>query len=315
MNESAEYIPIRTSTLRGDLQIPFDVYVKVAGKYIHYCRSGTSFEGARLDRLKSKKISRMFIKPDDQPAYQAYLNASIDAAYANNPAKPLAIRAEVIQGFQQAAAEECMENPHDEDAYRHVRSSVARFVEFIGHEPLAAGALLNIENSDRSISHHSVNVATLATAMAMRVNPKEGKLALLSLGCLLHDIEHFHAGPEMVKPRGSFTPAELEKYRAHPLEGLRRFQGATFVDQLVMNVITQHEEHMDGSGFPKKLKEDEMDPLVVIAATANAYDRLVSFEGLSPKDALKTLLINKMGLFPLSLLQTLQDILKVQKLI
>jgi hypothetical protein len=46
-----EFTSVRVSTLRGDLRIPFDVYVKVAGKFILYCRSGSSFEGVRLERL------------------------------------------------------------------------------------------------------------------------------------------------------------------------------------------------------------------------------------------------------------------------
>jgi HD-GYP domain-containing protein (c-di-GMP phosphodiesterase class II) len=87
-------------------------------------------------------------------------------------------------------------------------------------------------------------------------------------------------------------------------------QGAKFLDQLVLSIITQHEEHADGTGFPKGLHEKDMDPLVVIVAMANAYDRLICFAGRSPKDALKNLLIDKLGAFPLPVLQNLQAILK-----
>ena len=52
-----EYVSIRTSTLRGDQRITFDVYVQVAGKQIHYLRQGDSFEGSRLARLKQKGFS------------------------------------------------------------------------------------------------------------------------------------------------------------------------------------------------------------------------------------------------------------------
>ena len=56
-----QYVPIRVSTLRGNLKIPFDAYVSVASKHILFCRKGDSFGGDRLDRLKKKKLKIMFI--------------------------------------------------------------------------------------------------------------------------------------------------------------------------------------------------------------------------------------------------------------
>lgn len=317
MSIDIEFQPIWVSTLRGDLQIPFDVYVKVAGKYIHYCRRGTSFEGARLERLRTKKLRRMFIRASDHLLYQQYLDASIEAAYSNTPPRPMAIRAEVIQGFEQALAETCMDDPSDEIAYKQARSSVHRFVDFLEREPEGIGALLSIPNTDASVSHHGMNVATLATAMVLKTGVPDGQpLHLLTLGCLLHDIEHIYTEQDMSRPLSAMTVAEQAIYKQHCLNGAKRFQVATlFMDQLVLNIIAQHEEHMDGSGYPKRLNEVDMDPLVMVAAAANAYDRQVSFEGKTAKDALKHLLIDKMGAYPLAQMQALQDILKTRGLI
>jgi HD-GYP domain-containing protein (c-di-GMP phosphodiesterase class II) len=175
---------------------------------------------------------------------------------------------------------------------------------------------LKLKNTDHSITHHSVNVATLSAGMVLKSHMREGTpLHLLGLGCLLHDIEHFYSGFDVTRPLASLNQEEMAEYKEHTLRGAHRFETATFVDQLVLNIVAQHEEHIDGSGFPKGLTESEMDPLVLIAATANAYDRLTSFENMEPKEALKTLLIDKMGLFPLPYLQGLQDILKDQQLI
>jgi HD-GYP domain-containing protein (c-di-GMP phosphodiesterase class II) len=310
----SEFEAIRVATLRGDQKIPFNVYLKVAGKFIHYCRRGDSFEGTRLERLKTKRVRKMYIRPEDEIAYQHYLDANISAAYDSS--RPLDVRAEVIQGFQQAAAEEYMEEPKDELGYKHVRTSVQRFVQFLEEEDKGAGALLRLPNTDRSITHHSVNVATLSVAIAANPEFQNPALHLLGMGCLLHDIEHFYSeGFDLSRPPASLQGEEKKIYEGHPLGGAHRFQGVLFVDQLVLNIIAQHEEHADGSGFPKKLRADEMDPLILVAATANAYDRLVSFEGKSPKDALKYLLIDKMGVYPLNYLQALQGVLKEQGLV
>jgi len=306
-----DYLAIRVNTLRGDLKIPFDVYVRVAGKYIHYCRAGESFEGTRLERLRSKKLRKLFIRSEDQIPYDLYLEQSIDMAYDKKSGKSLEIRAEVIQGFQQASAEEYMENPENESAYHHVSSSVERFIDFLTREPLAALPILKIKNTDMSITHHSVNVATLTTMMAAKSAFKDStKLHLLGLGCMLHDIEHFSSGIDLSKPLESMTKEERVEYREHPTRGAQRMQGLNFVDQVVMNVIMQHEEYMNGTGFPKGLYEKDIEPVVLIASTANAYDRLVSFQRMAPKEAYKTLLIDKVGLFPLDYIKILNGILK-----
>ena len=307
----SDYTAIRVTSLRGDLQIPFDVYIKVAGKYILYCRQGSSFEGGRLDRLKSKRLKAMYIRKDDEIPYRQYLEQSIDQAFGSK-SKPIQFRAEVVQGFLQSGVEQFLNDPSDKFAYDHIRSSAQRFVDFLVKEPEGLPAMLAIQNTDASITQHGVNVATLATSMALAQTESRDlpSIEIIGVGALLHDLEHFHTNFNVARPIKSLSPDELATYKSHCLNGAHRLQGSAFVDQLVINVITQHEEHMDASGFPKRLEAKDIDPLVMIVATANAYDRLVSFEGQSPKSALKTLLIEKMGAHPLTNLQTLQDILK-----
>lgn len=283
---------------------------------ILYCRRGDSFEGERLSRLKAKKLKAMFLRKEDEIPYRQYLEENIDKAYNANAGKSLLIRCEVIQGFQQAAAEEFMENPLEKFAYDHAKSSVHRFSDFIEKENGAVAAFLAIPNSDKSITHHGVNVAALSVAMAQAEGVKDPKvISLMALGALLHDTEHYYTGFDVSGNPSGYPKAAQDIYRKHPLDGAHRLQGSTFLDQLVVKIITQHEEHIDGTGFPMGLLEKDIEPMVLIVATANAYDRLVSFEGQEPKAALKALLIDKMGAYPLKQLQALQEVLKQQQVV
>ena len=119
---SAKYVPIRVSTLRGDQQITFDVYVKVAGKYILYCREGDSFEGERLERLISKKLKKMYIRPEQASLYDAYIKENISRAYGSTADTSLEIKAQIIQGAIQACAEDLMEDLNNEALFRLSRS-------------------------------------------------------------------------------------------------------------------------------------------------------------------------------------------------
>ncbi len=314
--QNTVFTPIRVSTLRGDMQIPFDVYVRVAGKHILYCRSGSSFEGVRLARLKSKKLKQMFIRPEDEIPYGQYMEQNIDQAYDRKSNKSPTVRAEVIQGFQQAAAEQFIESPDQEMFYNHLHSSMQRFVEFLKSDPDGGRALLNMENVDQSITHHSVNVAALAVLMVLESKLKTTEqLQNLATGCLLHDIEHTFSGFDVARSVANLDPVELKTYHSHPADGAGRLKHCTFIDQLVFKIIEQHEENANGTGFPRNLSEREMDPLVLFAATANYYDRLVSFERKQPKEAVRHMMIEKLGLYPLDNLQILQRLLKKLNLV
>ena len=309
--DAKDFVSIRVSTLRGDLKIDFDTYVKVAGKYILYLRKGDSFEGGRLKRLKEKKLRKMYIKAGEETDYRKYMTQNIEMAYNNAPERPIETRSEIIQGVQQAAAEDVMENPESDAFYYVAKEGSQKFAEFIEKEQKALESLLAIPNQDQSISHHGVTVATIATGLAQKLGLADQiPMNLLVMGCLIHDIEHQHETVPLTKKKADMSTEETALYELHPMSGASRVKDLSFYDQSVINIILQHEEFIDGSGFPKGSFEQDLDPLSILAATANSYDRLVSFYGMQPKDALKTLLIENMGLHPLTHLQSLQSVLK-----
>lgn len=315
--EARDFVPIRVSTLRGDTKINFDAFVHVAGKHILYCKTGDSFEGSRLQKFKEKKIKKLYILTEHEEKYREYMTKNIEMAYDKNSGKSLDSRSEIIQGAQQAATEEVMDNPEDSVAYDLAKIGSEKYVNFILDEKEAMQAIMNIKNTDQSIAHHGVTVAAIAVAMAEKQNLHETeKLELLSLGCLLHDIEHTHTGLKVGRPVKEFTTDELRLYKKHPADALERLKKHKHFDPVVLDIIYNHEETIDGNGFPNKKKEKELSPLCQIASVSNSYDRLMSFEGVADqKEALKKLLVDKMGLHSLKNLQTLQNVLKERSVV
>lgn len=317
-NGSINFHPIRVSTLRGDQKIKFNAYLRINGKHLLYCRSGDSFEGPRLKRLKEKKLKKMYIVPDDESHYQNYIRKNLEEAYDNSQNKDILTRSEIIQGHQESIAEDIMENPQIEEYYNLAKDSSGKFRNFLLSNKDAVKAVLSVANSENSLAHHGVNVSTLAIGIAEKigyVKEDHSLVDLMALGCLIHDIEHQYTGLNIAQKLETMDANELKLYSTHPLDGARRVQRLKHFDQIVINIIMQHEELIDGSGFPNGLSEKDVDPMVVIASTANAYDRLISLEKLSHKEALQALLVEKIGLHPLKQMKALQEILKEQKLI
>ncbi|MNL17732.1 HD domain protein [compost metagenome] len=277
---------------------------------ILYLRRGDSFEGDRLKRLKEKKLRKMFILTDEEASYRDYLQKNIETAYDNNSNKDIQTRADVIQGAQQSNTEEVFENPENAECYNYAKDAAGKYVSFIMTNAEAMQAVMKVENSDKNIAHHGVTVATLSIALAAKLGMNDlKKTQLLTLGALLHDYGHHHSSLNLSQPLTKMSPEDLATWKRHPQEGAARVQDKKHFDQTVLNIIAQHEETINGAG-PLGIKEKDQDPLAQIVSSANALDRLITFEGVPQAEAAKKMMIEHVGRHPLNHLQFLNEIMK-----
>lgn len=305
-----EYVSVRVSTLRGDQKINFNVYVKINNKHILYLRQGDSFEGLRLKRLKEKKLKKMFISSEDEAGYLDYMKRNIEMAYDQKSGKPIETRSEIIHGQQQSCVEQVYENPESVEVYNDTKQNAGLYVDFLLKEAKAVSTILNIENIDKSKSHHSVSVATISVALAEKLKVDSKLISMLALGALLHDLGHSTTNLDTAMPTSFMNAEELKLFREHPKLGAEIAQDKKHFDQLVVKIIKEHEELLDGSGFPAGLKENQIDELSKIVSSCNAFDRLVTFEGIPRTEVAKKMIIERVGQHPLNHLQGISEIIK-----
>lgn len=302
-----EYVTIRTVTLRGDQKITFDVYMPLGPKYIVYVRKGDSFDGVRLERLKSKNMKKLYIRPEEEQAYRDYVSLNIDMAYDKKD-KPIEDRAEIIHGSQQANTEAVMEQPENQLAYAQAKEGASRYVDFLIKEQQAVRAMLNIENVDRNLSHHGVAVSTLAVLLGNKLGIEASRVELMALGALLHDFGHAKSTMPLLKPLSDFDAKGKIEYMKHAMGGAESVRIHRHFDEVVVKIIAEHEELIDGSGYPNKLTEKKSDPLSVIVSTANAFDRMMLNEKLARADASKKFTMDRVGLHPLEHFKLLKSL-------
>lgn len=304
-----EFVSVRTATLRGDQKINFDLYIQIGAKFIAYIRKGDSFEGKRLDRLREKKLKKMFIKPEDEQSYRDYVSQNIEQAYDAKSGKSLEARVEVIQGAQQNNTEAVLENPENELTYNQAKDGAGRYVEFLMKEEKAVQSMLNLENTDQDLAHHGVTVSTLSVALAQKLGLTDpAKVQLLALGALLHDFGHTKKTYPLFKPLNELSKEDKAEYMKHPQMGAESVQTHRHFDRAVIQIIQQHEELVNGTGFPKGLIEKNTDPLAVIVSSANDFDRMILTKKVTRAEMAKTFMIDRVGLHPLDHFKMLKAI-------
>ena len=160
-----------------------------------------------------------------------------------------------------------------------------------------AMAVLNLNNSDEFgsanyASLHALNVFMIAMMIGRELELSNADLLSLGAGALLHDMgERKVPNQVLVKHRKGegLTRAERIFFELHPEYGHRIIEGIGGFSQAAAQVIFQHHERTDGSGYPRRLKDDAIPLLAKIVMVADEYEHLTNTvdpsKRLSPTEA------------------------------
>ncbi len=135
-----------------------------------------------------------------------------------------------------------------------------------------------IEEKDMYTRGHSERVAryavTLARAAARRYGFRRADLENIEVGSLLHDIGKIGVPENILNKKDPLKEDEWALIRQHPGKGARIVEPVQFLK--VVEIIRQHHERLDGSGYPFGLKGEDILPEAKILAIADSYDAMTS---------------------------------------
>lgn len=135
--------------------------------------------------------------------------------------------------------------------------------------------LHNMRQIDDSIYAHSLNVALIAKTLGNWLHFSENDLQILTLCGLLHDIGKTALPIELLNKPGKYTPEEYAAVKQHPVLGYQILREQP-LDIRIKNAALMHHERCDGSGYPRKLKFEQLDDFSMIIAIADVYDAMTA---------------------------------------
>ena len=164
--------------------------------------------------------------------------------------------------------------------------------------------LLSSQSGDR-LSAHALNVTVISMLMARSLGMDEGSLMDVGTGALLHDIGKLDLPARVHHPEDGFSSAELKAYRDHVSLGIARARPMN-LPAGVLQVLAQHHELADGTGFPQRLALDKLTPAARIVSLVNRYDNLCNPGprgiALTPHEAVSVLFAQNRSKFDLPVL-------------
>jgi len=134
---------------------------------------------------------------------------------------------------------------------------------------------LFFENDDfRSnyIYNHSVNVCFMCLRLALELNFSRKRMIELAIGSLFHDIGMMKVPSGIWNKPGALSDAEYRQVQEHPLLGEGLFTNIDNIGEVVPLVIGQHQEKVDGSGYPGRLTIDNIHYLSRLISIVDCYE-------------------------------------------
>ena len=132
-----------------------------------------------------------------------------------------------------------------------------------------------VEAKDNYTKGHSDRVSEYSVLIGKYMKLSEEELQKLKIGGLFHDIGKIGVPDSILLKDAKLTDKEYSEIKNHPSIGKHILSTAS-ISQDIIPIVYHHHEKFDGTGYPGKLKGEEIPLLARIAAIADTFDAITS---------------------------------------
>ncbi|MEY4267220.1 MAG: hypothetical protein RIS90_1755 [Pseudomonadota bacterium] len=172
-----------------------------------------------------------------------------------------------------------MGNAVDADGAKQLVEEIS---DSVTRNPSALISLARLKTADDYTYMHSVAVCAMMVALARQLGLDEARTRSAGMAGLLHDVGKAVMPQEVLNKPGKLSAAEFAVIKSHPEEGYRMLLKSESIDAIALDVCLHHHEKIDGSGYPKGLKGDDISLLAKMGAVCDVYDAITSNRPYKP---------------------------------
>lgn len=283
---------IPDSTLLTDLNLLLVTRDRREVVMVAAVKAGQRLEADRLHGLLDGGVSEGFISLDQIPLWLQYLNQQcrhlIDDPHSSSQTK-----AQVLYDNASQIVQVALEDPRLGENVPRGREYVDTVMTFLEQNQDGVSYLADVLVIDYTLYSHSVNVTLLAVGFWHWLGLDSEIVKTLGTGALFHDIGKRNIPPEILLKNGRLDEREWQIMKSHPEEGYHLLAGVPSMPAAALDMVRQHHENLDGSGYPAGLAGQALGLPSRCIRIIDAYDAITSKrcykEASSPFDAIKVM--------------------------
>jgi len=322
-NNDNSYVPIHVDRLDScEEKIPFSVFVRLGdNKFVAIFTPESGLDRLRLLKY-SKKVDCVYILKSEKDIFEKFTKSSIPEEPLKKPPEDseLARRRTAITESLEAATNKTLENllmPESvpESQIDESKNIVKNYIKVLSRDPdIVSHILANLKKSNY-LFYHSLATSILSIFISRLTKQFSARLLeIVGLGGLLHDSGKIKILDEKEMTGFENNLKHSTILRAHPETGRSMFKDSKTVPEEVKQIIFQHHERPDGSGYPGGLSGPRIYYPASLVSVANAFANYIGEQpygmGLSPRDAIRKMLDEK-GRFNKLIIKTLTRLYRV----
>lgn len=162
---------------------------------------------------------------------------------------------------------------HSNKSLREFEMIANEIVKVMNDMPM--DLVIDMDERTANLYEHTVMVTLLAINVARKLEVDRDKQYNIALGCLLHDIGIRYITTKYENQDwDKVDPVEVFEYKKHTIMGFSALEEESWVPDIARKMVLSHHERMNGSGFPMRQKNRELECKIIQAC--DAFDCYIS---------------------------------------
>ena len=277
---------IRIRDLVIDTEIEFDLFTHLPSnkKTIRLRSKGSTVDQDLIDKAVKGKGQQLYVLKSELPAFFRYVTTNLkkkgfeDTVSMTEKASLLKKKVQRFIGILLDA------DLKDFDQGKDILALAEEIIEDLGvlemtnDKNLLYEKIIQLTERPRTNYNTMINVAVYATIFAKVLSFGDEDLHDIAMAGVMHNVGLSQLSVETARKLPSeMKPEELETYKIYPTKSLNMVKAKRVpLEEDLCKVIEQHMENMDGTGFPKKLRQASIKPLAKILRIAKEFNALTS---------------------------------------
>lgn len=187
------------------------------------------------------------------------------------------------------------------DCNDKINSLAKDILNLCGREPDAALAAVHVPNDFHYIDFHPVQCAFLSVLVARRAGFTDDECFSLAVASVLANVGMRHTQDRLSEQTETLKAEQKNIIRQHPVKAAEMLRAVNYDNESVLNIILEHHERCDGSGYPQGFKRDNICRGALVLAVVDSYSAMVSsgnyHEPYSIKETLQNFFMDKGKLY------------------
>jgi len=167
-------------------------------------------------------------------------------------------------------------NDSNRVSFKKLTEAVHKLMDDALNDAASLLLLSRLKEKEQSLAEKSVNVCILTIAFAQYLELDSHTIYLLGMAALLHDIGMLKVPNYLLSYEGKLNKAQRQAIEYHVIEGMSFVGLHNELSTLpeLKEIIGNHHERYDGSGYPRGLKGDKIPYLAQILGITSTYEAM-----------------------------------------